>query len=63
MHDDAITATAAARILNLSAVRVRQMLRRGTLPGFKPGRDWLTTRAAVAAYALRRATKPAAPAE
>lgn len=48
---DLITATEAAELLGLTPERVMQFCRAGRLPAAKPGRDWITTRAAVAEFA------------
>ena len=54
MNDTAITAAEAARLLNVSAVWVRRLLRRGLLSGRKHGRDWLVNYGACLAYRDRR---------
>lgn len=40
----------AAPMMKLSAVHLRRLVRTDKIPGEKLGRDWFTTKAAVAAY-------------
>lgn len=50
MGDDPLSLREAAALSGLSASHLRLLARTGRLEARKVGRDWLTTRAAVAAY-------------
>ena len=49
--DDALSLDEAARLLNRSPVTLRWAARTGVLRARRIGRDWVTTRDAVAVYA------------
>lgn len=54
---DTLTTTEAAQMLGCTPRRVAQMLKAGTLPGRRSGRDWQTPRAAVEAMLDDRAVR------
>jgi len=55
--EEYITVAQAARQSGLSASHLRALLHNGTIPGIKPGHDWLVKPSAVMAY-LRQERKP-----
>jgi len=48
--EEYITVTAAAKQSGLSERQIQRLLREGTIPGNKPGRDWQVQLSAVMAY-------------
>jgi excisionase family DNA binding protein len=50
-EDDLLTPDEAGELLGITGARVRQLVRRGTLPGFQKGRAWLLHRRDVEASA------------
>ena len=61
MSDELISLAEAAAISGLSAGHLRYLVSRGDVEGKKIGRNWVTTRKAVAAYlrdAARRSKDP-----
>lgn len=54
MKPDIIGTKEAASILNLTQERVQQLLREGTLEGYKLGREWAIHRHSVEWYRRER---------
>jgi excisionase family DNA binding protein len=55
--EEYITVAQAARRFGLSARHLSRLLHTGTIPGMKPGHDWLVKPSAVMEY-LRQQRKP-----
>jgi excisionase family DNA binding protein len=55
--EEYITVAQASRQFGLSARQLSRLLHDGTIPGIKPGHDWLVKPSAVMAY-LREERKP-----
>ncbi len=55
--EEFITVAVAAKQSGLSERQIQRLLREGTIPGNKPGRDWLVQLSAVMAY-RRDARRP-----
>jgi excisionase family DNA binding protein len=48
--EEYITVAQAARLAGLTTRHITRLLQRGTIPGVKPGRDWLVKPSAVMTY-------------
>jgi excisionase family DNA binding protein len=48
--EEYITVAQAAQLASLTTRHITRLLRRGTIPGVKPGRDWLVKPSAVMRY-------------
>jgi excisionase family DNA binding protein len=59
-EDEYVTVAQAARQSGLSRRQLARLLQAGTIPGIKPGHDWLVRPAAVAQY-LRERRPPGRP--
>jgi len=55
--EEYITVAQAAQRAGLSTRHIRWLLKRGIIPGIKPGRDWLVKLSAVMAY-VRQERRP-----
>jgi excisionase family DNA binding protein len=55
--EEYITVAQASQLSGLSTGHLAHLLREGTIPGIRPGHDWLVKPSAVMAY-LKQARKP-----
>jgi excisionase family DNA binding protein len=55
--DEYITVAQASRLSGLSTRQIQSLLKRGVIPGIKPGHDWLVKPSAVMEY-LRQERRP-----
>jgi excisionase family DNA binding protein len=55
--EEYITVPEASKLSGLSARQIRGLLQNGTIPGIKPGRDWMVMPSVVMDY-LRQERKP-----
>jgi len=55
--EEYITVAQASRLSGLSVSQIAKLLRQGTIPGIKPGHDWLVKPSTVMDY-LKRDRKP-----
>ena len=55
--EEYITVAQAARQLGISRRHLSRLVQTGTIPGIKPGRDWLVKASAVMEY-LRQERRP-----
>ena len=49
-EDEYVTVAQAARLCGLSRRHLQWLLQQGTIPGIKPGHDWLVRPSAVMTY-------------
>ena len=56
--ENVLTTKQASEILEISPLRVRQLIRKGRLPAIKFGRDWIISKDDLGKVANRRPGRP-----